>query len=376
MDKLFETAYAKALLVVAAVFFMCASSLLGEYAWRVSSCDPSFIIFCAETLKLTYSVYSYQKEMKEKGVASELSAAFTLDFWHKARYFGVPAGLYFIINNAAMFALKYIASHLVNMLANIKLLITAALAMMYLKQKISRTQWCALALIAIGMATTVKNPGHKKGDDKGASMLFTLSFGIGTAILSAIAGTFCEKLYKANTGKPAQDNVHIQNVKMYVFGVAFNLLSIMLYGLNSMGGFNYLHVIIIVLMGTQGLMMGFIMKYLNNVVRGIAVAVGSVVSTVASVVLLGNELTGQFVIGGCITLCSAHMYRAFPVPKAVAGDTESGDAPAKPPAAKLPIRHMLVLVPLLLMVVTGGMDMFDNWLHGLPKDTIEQIPAM
>ena len=108
----------------------------------------------------------------------------------------------------------------------------------------------------------------------------------------------------------------------YTFGIFFNLIAFILEPNKSFTGFGLVHVMVILIGAFQGLAMGFIMKYLDNVVRGIAVAAGSVFNTVLSILLLGNELTAAFVVGGSITLISAHAYRNFPVPKDEPKDDE------------------------------------------------------
>jgi len=55
-DEYFENNMAaKGMLVFVAVFLMCFSGLVGEYAWRISECDTTFILLLAETFKLCIS---------------------------------------------------------------------------------------------------------------------------------------------------------------------------------------------------------------------------------------------------------------------------------------------------------------------------------
>ena len=113
--------------------------------------------------------------------------------------------------------------------------------------------------------------------------------------------------------------------------------------------------------------MGFIMKYLDNVVRGIAVALGSIASTVLSVALLGNELTGHFAVGGSIVLIAAHMYNSHRVPAPVT-DEESGVA--KIPEQQMPYMHLPLLAPFLLLVLTGSVSMLDAYFHATTSITV------
>ena len=152
---------AKSMLIFVAIFLMCSSGLVGEYAWRTSECDTTFILLLAETFKLCISIHYYIKECKQQKLQSKLSKTLSTQFWYEARLFGVPGFLYFLLNNAGMIALKYLPSHLVQMLANIKLIMVAGLAVTYLKQKISNIQWGAIFFVCLGMGITMMNPGKK-----------------------------------------------------------------------------------------------------------------------------------------------------------------------------------------------------------------------
>ena len=139
-------------------------------------------------------------------------------------YFAVPGGLYFLGNNLALIALKYLSSHLVAMLANFKLLVAAGLASTFLKQKFSMLQWLSLVLVVTGLIITMGNPGkkatemgegHGSAEDQAESndkLLLTILYSVVTACISAVAGVFCEKLYKEKVGEPTLDNVHLQNI--------------------------------------------------------------------------------------------------------------------------------------------------------------------
>ena len=255
-----------------------------------------------------------------------------------------------------MYAFKYLSSHLVTLLANFKLLVTAGLASVYLKQKFSTLQWISLVLVVSGLVVTMGDPGKKANESDGqddGKLFYTILYSVVSAFISAIAGVFCEKLYKEKLNNPALDNVHLQNMKLYVFGIFFNLLAFIMTPMKSFKGFGIIHLLVIAVTGFQGLAMGFIMKYLDNVVRGIAVAAGSIVNTILSILLLGNELTASFVIGGLITLVSAHAYRNFSVQKSPGekeGDIDDGNPDKEVKGkGKSIMFYAVILVPLLLL---------------------------
>lgn len=306
------------LLLMAAVIFMCAHTLLGEYAWRFSNVPPPFLSLATEVLKFIVSIFFFRKEIYNLNADPKMPRFVTASFWYDARYFAIPGGLYFLGNNIFLFALKYLSSHLVGLLSNFKLLVSAVLAALYLKQKFSMFQWISLVLVVTGLLIAVEDPGKKAtAGDSGISFdmfLYTFVYSLVTALISAVAGVCCEKLYKTKEIDPALNNVHLQNIKLYGFGILFNLVAFILTPEKYFDGFGVTHILYIIVGGLQGISMGFIMKYLDNVVRGITVAAGSILNTAISITLLGNELTGAFVVGGLITLVSAHAYRNFPSP--------------------------------------------------------------
>eukprot|EP00944_MAST-04C_sp_MAST-4C-sp1_P007804 g7804.t1 len=378
MDAYFSTGPAKLLLVSLALVFMCASALLSEFAWRFSSIPPSFLTLATEVLKLSISTRFYLKEMKELGQDAKVGRFATFSFWYASAYFAVPGGLYFLGNNLNMYAFKYLSSHLVTLLANFKLLVSAGLASVYLKQKFSVLQWLSLVLVVTGLVVTMGDPGRKannsgtlveNSDEDDGKLLYTIIYSVVSAFISAIAGVFCEKLYKEKLGDPSLDNVHLQNMKLYVFGIIFNLIAFIMTPVKSFKGFGIIHVLVITIMGFQGLAMGFIMKYLDNVVRGIAVAAGSILNTVLSILLLGNELTASFIVGGSITLVSAHAYRNFPVPKDVIGEKDEDIEANKPKTnanghRKSVLFYGVILVPLLLLPIFNMLGPLDRMIKG------------
>ena len=386
MDAYFSTGPAQLMLVIIALTFMVAYTLLGEFAWRIGNIPPPFIAFATESLKLCISTFLYNKEMKDQNLNPKFERLSTIEFWWASIYFAIPGGLYFIGNNLALIALKYLSSHLVAILANFKLLVSASLASVFLKQKFSILQWVSLVMVVAGLAITMGNPGKKSNEigETSASegsdrLVLTIVYSIVTALISAIAGVYCEKLYKAKVGDPTLDNVHLQNMKLYVFGILFNWIAFVLSPSKDFTGFGLVHVILILVNSFQGLAMGFIMKYLDNVMRGIAVASGSVFNTILSILLLGNELTGAFIVGGSITLISAHAYRNFQVPKEEPKDDETktdgqniedgNDISKKSEKRVKTIKksvsfYAMLLIPLLLVANFGLIEPLDRMLKG------------
>ena len=110
-----------------------------------------FIACLTEMIKLCVSSHFYRKEMNDAKLDAKFGRLLTMKFWWASIYFAIPGGLYFLGNNLALIALKYLSSHLVALLANFKLLVSAGLATIFLKQKFSMLQWLSLVLVVLYM---------------------------------------------------------------------------------------------------------------------------------------------------------------------------------------------------------------------------------
>ena len=76
-----------------------------------------------------------------------------------------------------------------------------------------------------------------------------------------------------------------------------------------------------------GLLVAAVIKYADNVLKGLATGVSVVTSTALSIVLFGTALTGQFMVGAVVILTAVYFFsnpmnlpssssnRAFPLPK-------------------------------------------------------------
>ena len=64
--------------------------------------------------------------------------------------------------------------------------------------------------------------------------------------------------------------------------------------------------LLVLLQASGGLLVASVMKYADNVLKGLATGVSVVVSTVLSMIIFGTPLTTPFVIGAIMILTSVH----------------------------------------------------------------------
>ena len=313
----------KAGLLVAAITLMVAMGLTVELAWRIAPFKTTRILFCSELLKLMIAVCFSCTESGETKVSA--SPFLTVRYWGKKMLFAVPAFLYFLTNNTAYLAQKYLSVHLVTLMANMKVIIAASFAYSAMGQRFTSMQIVALCITFLGLVVLNLNPGQKHGSTHEltiSKILLTVAYGLVTSTLSSIAGVLCEYLYKRRPyGRKM--SFHRQSVHIYAFGVFFNILGMCLQGSSGISNdgdsetvfFHWSHALMICLSASSGILMGAIMKYLDNVVRNLAVCVGTIILTLMSWLMFHNPLTIQFVVGGTLVLSSVILYRISSPPE-------------------------------------------------------------
>ena len=135
---------------------------------------------------------------------------------------------------------------------------------------------------------------------------------------SALAGVYFEKvLKKGSTGangevkKPV--SLWMRNIQMAFFSVIIALVNgYRLKGDDAekqfMHGFDSWVWALVMLQAGGGLLVAAVIKYADNVLKGMATGVSVVTSTACSVVLFNTPLTIHFFIGGSIILVSVYFF--------------------------------------------------------------------
>ena len=134
-------------------------------------------------------------------------------------------------------------------------------------------------------------------------------FGILSAFLSAFAGIYTEFLLKKNN-----DNLYWQNVQLYGFGALFNMLRLM-YDFGPLSflseltrGFNYVVWLIIANFAFAGLMISWIQKYADSILKVYATSSAMFITAVISIALFGLEPSLQLFLGIITATISLLLY--------------------------------------------------------------------
>ena len=178
-------------------------------------------VMVSEGLKLVISSALLCSQLVSGKVGRLLHEDAALEFFS----YVLPALIYFVNNNCVFFILQAVDPTTFQLLSQMKTIFTGLLFRVFLKRRLTVVQYLALATLACGTACS-QLPGPDAACQGGSrhSSLLGLALSVLSALLSALGGIYSEKLLKGR----ASASIHWQNIQLYVWGVAFNLLGVWL----------------------------------------------------------------------------------------------------------------------------------------------------
>jgi probable UDP-sugar transporter A4 len=307
---------------------------LCEINGRISF-DSTSMNFLIEMAKLIVSVSCYFFEnmlcAKEDSVTDPLNHYFSdkkqsqgFNFRNSLAYV-IPAGLYFINNNLAVYIQLYMDSTSYQVLSNLKILTTAVLYYLIIGKKFNNVK--ILSLVILFFAGVLYSIGNLKSHDINSkvdfsnqtdvvhdsarkSQFYVTQTGFVLILfyctLSGFAGVYNEFLLKRNF----QDSIYMQNIYLYMFGSLFNLVtnfsrfkitlsvdekssfnSLILFFFN---GFNIYTWLIIGSQVFNGIAMSIVIKHSSNITRLFVISCSMFVTTLLSVLVFNLQLNFYF----------------------------------------------------------------------------------
>lgn len=285
-------------------------------------------------------------------------------FWHLVRQhnitdardaikLAIPALLYFVQNTCTYTALTHLSAPVFQVLYQSKLLTTAAVSVALLGRTYSLTQWMSLAVLSLGVAVAVssevknKKDVHNETDDSISDTTETddrddvfqeqIAFvGIVAVVVatfcSALAGVYFEKIVKTPTSdKDAEKpSLYMRNTQLAFFSVLVGLaqLSFVVHknrnnetqqqlrdavttsnsSTGFLHGFSPLVWTLVVLQATLGLVASGVMKYADNVMKGVATGSMVLLATILSHFLLHTNVTPLYAIGAVLIIASSFVF--------------------------------------------------------------------
>ena len=259
--------------------------------------DTFMIPFVTESLKCVLSVVF---ELFTTTVESKRTQFGVCRFLQ----FSLPAACYFATNNCMFYIIKELGGATFQVTNSLKILSTGLLMRMCLGRKLRWCQWKALIILTIGCAVTQLKMCTE--DNLGDQSRSKRSVGYAMVLLNAFAsgagGVVSEKLLKGSQG--TMETIHRQNAQLYFFGAVFGLIAIQRNkysktsvddnmdvsheAMSMFSGFNAFAFATIFSLTASGLLVSFVLKYMDNVVKCFVVAGGMMLVALFNI-CIGDE---------------------------------------------------------------------------------------
>ncbi|CAA7016615.1 unnamed protein product [Microthlaspi erraticum] len=214
------------------------SKRAGKYEYSVTTAN-----FLVETLKCALSLLALTRIWKNEGVTDDNRLSTTYD---EVKVFPIPAALYLFKNLLQYYIFAYVDAPGYQILKNLNIISTGVLYRIILKKKLSEIQWAGFILLCCGCTTAQLN---SSSDRVLQTSLPGWIMAIVMALLSGFAGVYTEAIIKKRPSR----NINVQNFWLYVFGMAFNAVAIVIQDFDAVAN--------------NGIAVSMVMKYADNIVK-------------------------------------------------------------------------------------------------------------
>ncbi|KAI9361956.1 UDP-galactose transporter [Pilaira anomala] len=261
--------------------------------------------------------------------------------WKETIKLAFPAILYLIQNNLQYVAATNLDAATFQVTYQFKILTTAFFSVVMLNRRLSNTKWAALGVLTIGIALVVLPKGALQSwmgyeplivSDTNATSIGNQSNSKGlvsvciACILSGIAGVYFEKIVKSaqrNTSldmlekqkNTEQIQLWIRNIQLSIFSVLLGCIFVValqdgpaILQDGFFQNYSYLTWIVIFIQAGGGLIVGFVVRYADNILKGFATSISIILSSVISIFLFNFEVTLSFSMGALLVIYATYMY--------------------------------------------------------------------
>lgn len=228
--------------------------------------------------------------------------------------YAIPAVLYTLNNNLVVVMQAYMDPSSFQILSNLKIASTALLYSACLGKRLRSEQWFALGLLTAAGGfhsySSLDLQGPDRVDVDEGPRLHITAWGLFLVLVyagvSGLAAVYTERVLKSQ-----RLPLSVQNLYLYMFGVAINGLS----SLSSIGsdqGFleGYSGVVWAIIAGqaANGLLMSVVLKHGSGITRLFVISCSMLVNALLSWAILGLQLTPLFPLPCTLIGLAAYLY--------------------------------------------------------------------
>ncbi|XP_042746585.1 probable UDP-sugar transporter protein SLC35A4 [Lagopus leucura] len=231
--------------------------------------------------------------------------------WHHVAPFALSALLYAANNNLVVHMQLFMDPSTYQILSNLKIVSTALLYSLFLRQRLRARQWLALCLLmAAGVSYSCGGLRDPRGSGSPSAMqlhitLVGLLLILVYCLISGLSAVYTEAILKTQALP-----LNLQNLFLYFFGVLVNLVGHFWSSTEKgfLEGFSSWVLVIVVSQALNGLIMSVVMKHSSNITRLFVISCSILVNALLSVALFNLQLTLLFFIAVLCIGLAVHLY--------------------------------------------------------------------
>ncbi|XP_074043227.1 CMP-sialic acid transporter isoform X1 [Macrotis lagotis] len=263
----------------------------------------------SEVIKLFLSVGILAKETGSVGRFKTSLKENVLGSPRELMKLSVPSLVYAVQNNMAFLALSNLDAAVYQVTYQLKIPCTALCTVLMLNRSLSKLQWISVFMLCAGVTLVQWKPAQATKVLVEQNPL--LGFGaIAVAVLcSGFAGVYFEKVLKSS-----DTSLWVRNIQMYLSGIVVTLAAVYMSDGGDViekgffYGYTYYVWFVILLASVGGIYTSVVVKYTDNILKGFSAAAAIVLSTVASFLLFGLQITLNFALGTFLVCVSIYLY--------------------------------------------------------------------
>lgn len=278
-------------------------------------------VLCSELVKLVVSFLLVLRENKMQFALSlaRLHEAFFIRKWDLAKI-AIPGLLYTVQNNLLFIALNNVSGAVYQVTYQLKILTTALLSVIILKQHIPAYKWFILLLLTAGVVLVQLPTGSgstsksvtASGSAQGGSAVIGVSAVLAACVTSGVAGVWLEKMLKKS-----DTTIWVRNVQLASIGAVMASIGVALSdgaAVRSLGffqGYNKYTILAILMQSAGGIIVALVLKYADNILKCFANALAIAFSCLLSYWLLHDFTpTPLFFMGTVVVVFASYAWGA------------------------------------------------------------------
>ena len=323
--------------LVLVIFQNSAHVLLLRYT-RVAGGDcslytTSVVILFAEIIKLVFCVLAL---CCTNGGPVRCCIELKEQIWERkfdTLKVGVPSFCYTLQNNLQFIAATHLTAALLQLLYQMKTLTTAVFGVIILGRSLRCNQWLALTILVAGVicAQSSQEAAERLGRSK--NVMAGITAALGVSVCSGFASVYLEKILKGD-----KTPLLVRNVQLCIFSIPLQLVAIYQRDYHKVLRHGWMHGFCLstwaltVMFALGGLLVAVVIRFADNNLKNLAMAVAIILSCAVAVPLFGFVPNRVFAAGGALVIASIFLYAWQPKPKPafVSPTSDVEVTPAKP----------------------------------------------